>query len=191
MSLRPSLATSKPSCGQLLGIAERRAVDPFHRQHFARGAVPVDLRRAKIRVAFEVLAVFGRRRRLQAKIHLHAHRTRQRLDDLHRLQPARVRDQPLAEPARRRTCRRGRARSARSTPGRSTLTATTRSSSPSRARARCTCAIEAAATGSPNSENTASSGCWNAASTRLTAASRGQRRHPVLQALELARDARR
>ena len=42
----------------------------------------------------------------------------------------------------------------RSTPGRSSLTATSRSPSRVRTRARCTCAIEAAATASPNSTKT-------------------------------------
>ncbi len=57
------------------------------------------------RVALEILAEFGRRRRLETEIHLHPHRARQRLDDLHRLQPARFRKQPFREPARRKTCR--------------------------------------------------------------------------------------
>ena len=46
----------------------------------------------------------------------------------------------------------------RSTPGRNTLTATSRSPTSSRTRARCTCAIEAAATAGPKLTNTASSG---------------------------------
>ena len=37
-------------------VVERRAVDPFQRQHLARGAVPVDRRHAEVRI---VLAVFS------------------------------------------------------------------------------------------------------------------------------------
>ena len=173
---------------QPLGIAERRAVDPFHRQHFARGAVPVDRRRAKIGVVLEVLAIFGGRGGLQAKIHLHAHRARQRLDDLHRPQPLARPGTGARRAGRRRTCRRDRARSRRSTPGRSTFTATIALAVAVAHRARWTCAIEAAATGSPNSMNSVSSGAWNAASMRRTADLARQRRDAVLQPLELARD---
>ena len=56
-----------------------------------------------------------------------------------------------------------------STPGRNTFTATRRGGS-SAVQALCTCAIEAAATGGPNSENTASSGAASSSSTMARAA---------------------
>ena len=59
--------------------------------------------------------------------------------------------QSLGRAARRRTCRRDRAAKRRSMPGRSTLTATSRSPVGVAHARRCTCAIEAAATGSPKS----------------------------------------
>ena len=37
-------------------VGERRAVDPFEREHVARGAVPVDRRHAEIRIVLGVLA---------------------------------------------------------------------------------------------------------------------------------------
>ena len=39
---------SKP--GQTVRIGQRDPVDPFHRHHFAGGAVPVDRRRANVRI---------------------------------------------------------------------------------------------------------------------------------------------
>ena len=51
-------------------IVKRRAVDPFQRQHFARGAVPVDRRHAEVGVLARVLGHLGERGGLQAEIHL-------------------------------------------------------------------------------------------------------------------------
>ncbi len=73
----------------------------------------------------------------------------------------------------------------RSTPGRSSLTATSRSPSLVRTRARCTCAIEAAATASPNSTNTVSILAPKDASTRRHRDGAVRRRHAVLQLFEL------
>ena len=57
-------------------------------------------------------------------------------------------------------------RSARSTPGRSTFTATAREPSRVAISARCTCAIEAAATGAPKLTNSASTGLREGAARR-------------------------
>ena len=95
--LAPELGDVETQRLQFGDVAERRAFDPFHRQDFARGAVPIDLRRTEIGVLGEILAIFGRGRRLQPEIHLHPHRARQRLDDLHRPQPLGVGNHALGE----------------------------------------------------------------------------------------------
>ena len=73
------------------GIGHRRAVDPLHRQDFARRAVPVDLRRAKFGIVSEILGKFRRRRRLEAEIHLHPHGAGERIDDVDEPKPAQIR----------------------------------------------------------------------------------------------------
>ena len=50
ITLRPSAGRSKPFACKRGVVVERRAVDPFQREHFARGAVPVDARHAKVGV---------------------------------------------------------------------------------------------------------------------------------------------
>ena len=62
-------------------IAQRNAVDPFHRQNIMRGAVPVDRGHTKIRIVAGVLRHLRQRRGLQPQIHLHRHRARHRIDD--------------------------------------------------------------------------------------------------------------
>ena len=57
-------------------IAQRDAVDPFHRQHVVRGAVPVDGGHAEIRIVAGVLRHLGQRGRFQPQVHLHRHRAR-------------------------------------------------------------------------------------------------------------------
>ena len=74
------------------------------------------------------------------------------------------------------------------TPGRITLTATSRPPAASARRAWCTCAIEAAAIGSLKLANRRSSGRPSAISTILTASGARERRHAVLEPLEVARD---
>ena len=76
----------------------------------------------------------------------------------------------------------------RSTPGRSTLTATGARPSGVAIVARCTCAIEAAATGGPNDSNSSSSGAPSAAAIDALGLGLRERRHPVLQRLEVARE---
>ena len=61
----------------------------------------------------------------------------------------------------------------RSTPGRSTLTATARGSAAVATVARCTCAIEAAATGGPKLAKTAATGLPNDAATAASASACG------------------
>ena len=70
-------------------VVERRAVDPFHRQHFARGAVPVDRRHAEAFVLAGVLRHLGQRRGFEPEIHFHRHRARQRRHRFDRPQPLR------------------------------------------------------------------------------------------------------
>ena len=106
-------------------VGQRRGVDPFQRQHFLGGAVPIDRRHAEIRIVLGVLGHLRERRRLEAEIHLDHDRAPQRLDHFDEPQPPRLGGKILGVP-------RGEgegARSAwkrRSTPGRSTLTATAR-----------------------------------------------------------------
>ncbi len=72
-------------------IAQRDAVDPFHRQHIMSGAIPVDGGYAKIRIVAGVLRHFGERGSFQPQVHLHRHRARHRIDDLDQPQPSRLR----------------------------------------------------------------------------------------------------
>jgi hypothetical protein len=65
-----------------LEIGERRAIDPFERQHLARRAVPVDMRHANIGVVRDILAEFRRRRRFEAEVGFELHRAGERVDDL-------------------------------------------------------------------------------------------------------------
>ena len=88
----------EPERGQTVGVGERHALDPFHRHHFARRAVPVDRRRPDFRIIPGILGEFRGGSRLQPKIHFHAHRARQRLDDLNQTQAAHFRRQPLRQP---------------------------------------------------------------------------------------------
>ena len=63
-------------------IVERRAVDPFEREHLAPGAVPVDGRHAEAFVGARILRHFRERGGLQAEIHFDRDRARQRRHDL-------------------------------------------------------------------------------------------------------------
>ncbi len=54
---------------QSRAVGQRRGVDPFQRQHFLGGAVPVDRRHAKIRIVLGVFGHFRKRRRFQAEVH--------------------------------------------------------------------------------------------------------------------------
>ncbi len=79
-----SLAVVDPDAGDALGGQDRAA-----------GALPIDLRHAKSRVAREILAELGGGGRLEAQIHLEIDRLREGLDDLDRLQSAQRRPGPL------------------------------------------------------------------------------------------------
>jgi hypothetical protein len=68
-------------------VAEPDTVDPLQREHFARRAVPVDLRNAKIGILARVLGHLGSRRGLKPKIHFDRNRTGKRGHDLDRAQP--------------------------------------------------------------------------------------------------------
>ena len=95
--------------GERVDVGERDAIHPFEGQHLPGGAVPVDPRHAKIHVFGAIFGEFRRRRRLQAKIHLHFDRARQRVDDLDRPQAADIVEPALGELAPRNTYRRDRA----------------------------------------------------------------------------------
>ena len=131
-------------------VGERRRLDPFEREHVARGAVPVH-RRARGNPDRPWCSPPSRRAR------------RPRAAGPSRPRPCGARSPPprsaAAAALRPKVARRVRAtkvkasRSAlkrRSMPGRSTFTATARRAPPARSSARCTCAIDAAATGGPN-----------------------------------------
>ena len=66
------------------------AVDPFHRQHVAAGALPVDGRHAEIRIVLGVLRHLGERGGFQPQIHLDRDRARQRRRHLDQAQPPRL-----------------------------------------------------------------------------------------------------
>ena len=74
-----------------LDIGERAAVNPFQRQDFAGGAVPIDLGHTKIIIVLDVFGKFGGGRRLQPEIHFHLDRTSQRFDHFDRFQPRALR----------------------------------------------------------------------------------------------------
>ena len=71
-------------------VVERRAVDPFQREHLARGAVPVHRRHAEVGVLARVLRHLGQRGGLQPEIHFHRHRAGERRHRLDRAQPLRL-----------------------------------------------------------------------------------------------------
>ena len=71
-------------------VRQRRGVDPFQRQDFLGGAVPVDRRHAEIRIVLGVLRHLRKRRGLQAEIHLHRHGAAQGIDHFDKPQPPRL-----------------------------------------------------------------------------------------------------
>jgi hypothetical protein len=71
-------------------VVERRAVDPFQRQHLARGAVPVHRRHPEILVVARILRHLGQRCGLQTEIHFHRHRAGKCRHRLDRAQPLRL-----------------------------------------------------------------------------------------------------
>ena len=87
----------KSEVGQTARIGQRDPVDPFHRHHFARGPVPVDRRRADLRIIAGIFGEFRRRRGFEPEIHLHAHRAGEGLDNLGKPQAAKLRRQALSE----------------------------------------------------------------------------------------------
>ena len=89
------LGRVEAECGEARGIAERRPVDPFHRQRGAGRAVPIDLRRAKPRIVGEVFGELGSRRRFEAEVHLDLDAARQRLDHFDQAQSTQPRLEPL------------------------------------------------------------------------------------------------
>ena len=90
-------ARIKSEPNQTLRIGHRDAVDPLHRHHFARGAVPVDGGRANVRIVCGIFREFRRRRGFEPEIHLHPNRAGERLDHLAEAQAAELRRQTLSE----------------------------------------------------------------------------------------------
>ncbi len=82
-------------------IGQRRRVDPFQREHFLGGAVPIDGRHPEIRIVLGVLRHFGERRRFEAEIHLDHDGTPQSVDHFDEPQPPRFGGQVLRRGARR------------------------------------------------------------------------------------------
>ena len=71
-------------------VGQRRRVDPFQRQDFLAGAVPVNTRHAEIRIGFGVLRHFRQRGGFQAEIHFDHDGTAQRIDDFDDAEPPRL-----------------------------------------------------------------------------------------------------
>ena len=76
--------------GKALVVVQRDAVDPLHRQHVVRGAVPVDGGHAEIRVVARVLRHLRQRGGLQPQIHLHRDRAGHGVDHFDQAQPPRL-----------------------------------------------------------------------------------------------------
>ena len=182
---------SRPAASMAARSYSADAVDPFDRQHVARGQIPFGLRHAEIGV---VLACSRRVPRGPPPRAAGPSRSRPSGPASRRPRPAsgawhRAR---CARTAGRRSAWPGdRARNCSRTPGRTTLTATSASPSRRAMRALCTWAMEAAAIGSLNSQKD----LVDRAAERDLDHAHGLRarkgRHAVLQAFEVARRARR
>ena len=168
-------------------VGERRRLDPFEREHVARGAVPVHRGHAEIGIVPGVLRHLRERGRLEPQIHLDRDRARERL------RPPRPAAAAALPPTIASALRAAKVKASRSTlkrcsmPGRSTFTATGRRSPSATTSARCTCAIEAAATGGPNDANSSRSGLFEGGLDHALGLCLRERRHLVLQRLEIAR----
>ena len=169
----PELRRIETCACQPVRIGQGQAVDPFEGQHFARRAVPIDCRHAKIGIVADIFGEFGSRRRLQAKIHLDAHGPRERLDDLDRLQTAHLRRQSLRQPGGEKHVGRDRGRSAARRPA-AGLSPRRRASSRRPERGRdAPGRSRRPRPASPNSTNSVSSFAPKAASIVATATLRG------------------
>ena len=67
---------------ELCAVRERRRLDPFQREHPARGAVPVHGGHAKVRIVSGLLCHLRERGRLEAQIHFDGDGTPQRVHHL-------------------------------------------------------------------------------------------------------------
>ena len=79
-----------PALTQRSQVRQMNSVDPFDGENVFGRVVPVDGRNTEIGVFARILGVFGGSRRLQPEVHLHLHRTRQRLHDVEHAQPSRL-----------------------------------------------------------------------------------------------------
>ena len=78
-----------PCCRNRIQIIERDPVDPFHRQHIAGGAIPIDFGHAEFGIIGDIFGHFGQGRRFKPQIHFHGDRTGQRVDHLAKAQTPR------------------------------------------------------------------------------------------------------
>jgi hypothetical protein len=76
-------------------VRQRRRLDPFEREHVARGAVPIDRGYPEIRILPGVLRHFGERGGLEPQVHLDGDGASQRVDHFDQTQPPRFDRQAL------------------------------------------------------------------------------------------------
>ena len=75
---------------QACTVRQRRRVDPFQRQHFFGGAIPIHRGDAEIRIVLGVLGHFRERGGLQPKVHFDRDRAPQGVDHFDETQPPRL-----------------------------------------------------------------------------------------------------
>ena len=131
-------------------VGDGDAVDPLHGQHATRRALPVDLGHAEVGVVLDVLGHLGDGGGLEPQVHFDLGGVAQVVDDGDRLQAPRGRVKAF-DLARGEVVAVEVAAEALLDAGAKDLTATVRRPLPSSTTALCTWAMEAAATGGPNS----------------------------------------
>ena len=85
-------------------VGQWRRVDPFEREHIARGAVPIHRGDAEVGIVAGVLRHLRERRRLETQVHLERDRPTQRLDHLDESQSPRLRRHALGVARDKREC---------------------------------------------------------------------------------------
>ena len=102
ITARASSFRSRPLGQQGRVIGQMGAVDPFQRQHFLGGAIPVDRGHPEIRIGLGILRHLRQGGGFEPQIHFERHRAAQGLHGLDQAQPARLRGQALGLFAPRR-----------------------------------------------------------------------------------------
>ncbi len=126
ITLRPSAGQVEPWASRRRAVVQRRCrrSTPASARR-ARGAVPVHRRHAEVGIVAGVLRHLGERGRFEPQIHLHRRPVRDSVSTTSiKPQAPRLGGMRSRHCARRRRRRRGRCAKRRSTPGRSTFTAT-------------------------------------------------------------------